>query len=329
MRRIMKAWSRLRGQLAGGHGDARRGSAITQLCGTGCVGSVTGGGWISPGAGGAGRLQAQSVGGGVDFAFRFTTAGDNSAGNDTLELRFSAAPFSKILDADNRIYVYLDVLPPEDGYVLGGFATASSVDFTRWIALASWHFFVLDPYGTEVFEGQTYAPCPVALNLSTVAAGSGRMLKISRPTHGYAAWCAEWFTLAERTDVAVSGPLAVGADGVANLLRYALGAGRTEPITPYLPRLDRVQMHWLPYRTRVDEQAGATSSSGLHRRSDRVRRILADAQQDKDSRYVCLTRKPRKIGDRDHAARNHPGPSAPVRFFRLRVQQNWRRESTE
>jgi hypothetical protein len=238
-------------------------------------------------------------------------------------LQFSAAPFSKILDADNRIYVYLDVLPPEDGYVLGGFATASSADFTRWIALASWHFFVPDPYGTEVFEGQTYAPCPVALNLSTVAAGSGRILKISRPTHGYAAWCAEWFTLAERTDVAVSGPLAVGADGVANLLRYALGAGRTEPITPYLPRLDRVAGALVyAYRTRVDEQAGlsylvvctddltASAASWLDAQQDTGLTVrLLDPQATEDP-AIAVTR-----------LEIIPGPSAPVRFFRLRVQQ--------
>jgi len=293
------------------------------LCGTGCVGSVTGGGWISPGAGGAGRLQAQSVGGGVDFAFRFTTVGNNSAGNDMLALQFSAAPFSKILDADNRIHVYLDALPPEDGYVLGGFATASSVDFTRWIALASWHFFVPDPYGTEVFEGQTYAPCPVALDLSTVTVGSGRMLKISRPAHGYAAWCAEWFTLAERTDVAVSGPLAVGADGVANLLRYALGAGRTELITPYLPRLDRVAGALVyAYRTRVDDQAGlsylvvctddltASAASWLDAQQDTGLTVrLLDPQATEDP-AIAVTR-----------LEIIPGPSAPVRFFRLRVQQ--------
>ena len=293
------------------------------LCGTGRVGSVTGGGWISPGAGGPGRLHAQSVGGEVDFVLRFTTVGDNSAGNDTLELQFSAAPFSRLLDAGNSIHVYLDALPPEDGYALGGFVTASPEDFTRWIALASWRFFVPDPYGGEVFEGQTYAPCPVALDLSTVAAGTGRTLKISRPAHGYAAWCAERFTLAERMDAAVSGPLAVDADGVANLLRYALGAGRTEPITPYLPRLDRAAGALVyAYRTRVDDPTGLTylvvcagdlaapAASWSDARLDTGLTVRLLDVQATDDPAVAVTR-----------LEIIPGPHAPVRFFRLRVQQ--------
>ncbi|HRU70212.1 MAG TPA: CotH kinase family protein [Kiritimatiellia bacterium] len=293
------------------------------LCGAGRVGNVTGSGWISPGAGGAGRLHAQSVGGEVDFAFRFTTVGDDSTGNDTLALQFSAAPFSRFLDADNRVHVYLDTLPPEDGYVLGGFETASPEDFTRWIALASWCFFAPDPYGSETFEGQTYAPCPVALDLSTVAVGTGRRLKISRPAHGYAAWCAERFTLAERLDAAVSGPLAVDADGVANLLRYALGAGRAEPITPYLPRLDRDAGALVyAYRTRVDDPVGLTylvvcaddlttpTASWSDVRSDTgLTARLLDVQATDDP-ALAVTR-----------LEIIPGPNAPVRFFKLRVQQ--------
>ncbi len=210
------------------------------LCGTGHVGRVTGTGCVSPGHLAPGRLSAQSVGGGVDFAFRFTAAGAVTNGNDVLALMFSEAPFAKVLDGENRISVYLDALPPEDGYSLGGFATASEADFTRFVALAEWRFYVPDVNGDVMFEDSAYAACPVALNIGTVpAAGGGRLLMISRPSHGYAAWCAANFTLAERTDAAVCGPLAKGADGMENLMRYALGLDRDTPSAPYLPQLGR------------------------------------------------------------------------------------------
>jgi autotransporter-associated beta strand protein len=292
------------------------------LCGTGRVGSVSGTGVVSPGQTSAGRLRAQSVGGGLGFAFRFAAAGDAMDGNDLVELMFSETPFAKVLDGGNRISVYLDALPPEGGYALGGFATASPQEFTRFVALADWRFYVPDASGGVAFEGQTYSPCAVALDIGTVPFGGGRILKVARPAHGYAAWRAAHFTLAERADPAVSGPLAAGGDGVAYLLRYALGADRTAPVAPFLPRFGRSGGAFVyAFRRRTDDDGldylvvtadDVASAPSAWRDAFEVEGLsvrLLDPQSTDDPAVEIVR------------VEIVPGPQHPVRFFRLRVLQ--------
>ncbi len=124
------------------------------------------------------------------------------------------------------------ILADEDG-------DFSDIDFLRFVALADWRFFVPDAAGSAEFEGRLYSPCTVPLTLETDAFGDGRVLKVSRPARGYANWRATHFSLAEQCDPLVSDPLAKGADGVENLLRYALGLGRLVDVGSYLPQFRR------------------------------------------------------------------------------------------
>ncbi|HWQ92480.1 MAG TPA: hypothetical protein VN673_12480 [Clostridia bacterium] len=297
------------------------GGSSTWLCGTGRVGSVSGDGYVSPGSQSFGQLMAQSVGDGVDFAFHFTTIADESNGNDLLTLVFSEAPFSKVLDGANRIDVYLDTLPPEGGYVLGGFATEAADDFTRFIALADWHFYVPDINGSVISEGQRYSPCGVPLTIGTVAQGKGRILKIMRPAHGYARWCATYFSLAEQNDPAVSGPLARGADGVENLMRYALGLDRTASINPYLPQLVSSGGTLLyRYRKLVDEEHSpeylVVTIDDLHTEPAQWQNVFQVEGLSVSLRTPESTDNPEVEIETLEII---PHPLHPVRFFRLRV----------
>jgi autotransporter-associated beta strand protein len=295
------------------------------LCGTGRVGHVTGEGVVSPGQHAAGLMRAQSVGGGLDFKFRFTAADDDMTGNGILELMYSQAPFAKTLDSANQVSVYLDVLPPEGGHARGGFRVYGANELVPSVVGADWRFFVPDADGSELFENQTWGPCPVAFDVGVTNGGVLRkVLKFSRvPARGYAAWRAAHFSLAERADAAVSDPLAVGADGVANLLRYALGAGRDAPITPYLPHFERAGGAFVySFRRRTDDDRlgytvvttdalasppsawqNAFEAEGLS-----VRVLDAWPTDDPDVEIV-----PVEIV---------PDMDVPARFFRLRVQQN-------
>lgn len=294
----------------------------TLLCGNGRAGGISGTGCVSPGQA-LGTLTAQSVGGDLDFAFRFAAAGEVTNGNDVLELMFSELPFSKVLDSANRIAVYLDTLPPEDGYVLGGFATASAADFTRFVALADWRFYLADAAGTELFEGRPYSSCAVPLRLETVTCGGGRILKIARPGSGYPKWYADHFTLAEQSDPSVSGPLAKGSDGVANLMRYALGLDRDTPAEAFLP-----QLSWsngvLQYRYRrlSDTACGVDyiviSTDDLSAGGPAWRNVFEIDGMDVRLRQAESTDDPKV---ETMTLEIVPNAQHPVRFFRLKVMQ--------
>ena len=291
------------------------------LCGTGRVGRVSGAGCVSPGHLCAGRIEAKSLGGEVDFAFRFASSGEAVEGNDLVLLSLSDAPFFSVLGASSRVSVYFDQLPPEDGYALGGFATASGSDFLRFVALADWRFYVPDDAGPVTFEGRRYALCGVPLTLETVAAGSGRRLKIARPAHGYARWRASQFTRAEQCDPAVSGPLAKGSDGVENLMRYALGLDRGAAVEPHGPRWVREGNAFLfRFRRLTEPERGigyvVVTTDDLSRGPAGWRDVF-----DVDGLSVSL-RLPEATEDPKveiETVEIVPGGQRPTQFFRLRI----------
>lgn len=63
--------------------------------------------------------------------------------------------------------------------------------------------------------------------------------------HGYAAWAATVFTADELADPETSDPDAVyGADGISNLMKYALGLDPHEDGTAALPETTQLDDHW-------------------------------------------------------------------------------------
>lgn len=231
------------------------------VSGAGSVGALSGSGTVAPGSG-TEALTAPSVSG-LNYRFTFTET-------EASILRLTdATPFVGNLNAASTIELFFDVETLDASSVFeGGFFTDEAADFFTAIEKATWTVYVRDESGSVEHEGETYSLYSESLALSTVTATidfgagpvSGRILQIgeAEAPAGFAAWQDQEFTAAEVADPAISGPLADPDDsGIPNLLRYALGLGRTDAFADALP-VGQVEPPIGVYRHRrlLDEESG-------------------------------------------------------------------------
>ena len=257
------------------------------------------------------------------YSFHFGATGSPSLGVPAATTNSTAlletAP-TGILTLD----FYLSGSAQEAGAVSqGGFLVPFAEDLENSVSSATIRVFSQDTAGTHEFGGETWSPVP-EFNLTSVAAELGqsapftqvRILELTNgegPLTSFEAWQQANFNAAELLDPLISGPLvAPFDDGVANLLRYALGVPAGEGAIDYLPRLVTGPSGFgleFPFESgRDDLRMVVESTETLEDWSQAT--ILFDSAEDF----------PPAQNEQGWIASNDPRPSATRRFYRLRVE---------
>lgn len=134
-------------------------------------GIISGSGQVNPGNS-PGILTAGQVnpGGGLDFAFEFTstgmpTYGNNTASvNDVLRITDTSSPFLALLNSSNTIKIYLNGPIPTFGDIFyGGFYTDRSASFLSSIIGAAYEYYVFNGSSYDAYSG------PLTFDVNTVA----------------------------------------------------------------------------------------------------------------------------------------------------------------
>ncbi len=217
------------------------------LEGSGRVPALGGGGRVVPGRDGPGILEAHSLdpADGLGAAFTFTQNGSpqyaerTDSRNAVLRLA-SAIPFESDLNAENTVEIYLDVPGLFAGQEFrGGFFAESGEASALADAVrnANFRFFLRDTEGNTGHRGISYRAYsgPLAASVDAVTENGGVVMRITwSDGPSFAAWQEAHFPDTEdRDDPDIGGPYAdPNGDGASNLLKYALGLGPAEQITP-------------------------------------------------------------------------------------------------
>jgi hypothetical protein len=144
------------------------------LAGAGQLSGSVSGGVASPGNGAAAAIltadsvwrrdNTNAVANSTTFDFELGHIGapdfgqPTASGNDLLRLTNPTAAFNAPFDSSNIISLYFDTSALQLGDTFyGGLYTDLRADFTSSIADATFHFYLRDPNGTELFEGQSYS----------------------------------------------------------------------------------------------------------------------------------------------------------------------------
>ena len=166
-----------------------------ELRGSGQIpGPVKGQGLISPGASeGILAVETVSPADGLDIALEFTSTGAPAYGNrnasvNDLLATTASAPFSSPLGAQNHVDIFFDVAALTAGDVFKGGFFAAGTDpsvLLSDVAGADFAFWIANPAGAKLFNGQTYLSLePSLVRLGTVAETANIQLLFAAPANG-------------------------------------------------------------------------------------------------------------------------------------------------